>query len=79
MAEAALRNEKYRIFTMDLTNEELSHIETCRNGILGASAAGTLFGILCGKIALGSSMFAPILVKPLLIASITKIVYLFIV
>lgn len=48
-----LSKEKLRIFTIDLSKEELEQISLCRNGILGASGLGAIFGLFCGKIALG--------------------------
>ena len=50
-----LAQEKYKLFTMDLTAEELGQIKLCRNGILSACGLGALFGIYGGKFALGST------------------------
>lgn len=48
-----LTKEKFRLFTMDLTSEELDQISNCRKGILGTTALGALFGVFGGRIALG--------------------------
>lgn len=67
-----LLNEKWRIFSMPLTNAELGHISTCRKGILGAGTAGSCFGFFCGRIALGPST-ANLIVKALVMGSKKRI------
>lgn len=64
-----LSQEKFRIFTMPLSQEELDQIKDCRHGIIGASSLGTLFGVFCGKIALGPAP-ASIFLKSLVIGGI---------
>ena len=51
--DTVLSAEKFRLITMDLTEEELNQISMCRRGILGASGIGAVFGLFGGKIALG--------------------------
>ena len=48
-----LSREKFRLFTMKLTAEELEQLSLCRRGILGAIGLGGLFGLFGGKIAIG--------------------------
>lgn len=48
-----LSREKFQLFTMNLTSEELEQISFCRRGILGASSLGAIFGVFGGKVALG--------------------------
>lgn len=48
-----LSREKFQLFTMKLTIEELEQILHCRRGILGASSLGAIFGVFGGKVALG--------------------------
>ena len=48
-----LSREKFQLFTMKLTAEELEQISLCRKGILGASSLGAIFGVFGGKVALG--------------------------
>ncbi len=63
-----LLNEKRRIFSIPLTDEELAQIATCRTGILSAVAAGSGFGFFCGRMALGHA-YANVLVKALVLGS----------
>lgn len=53
--EEILSKEKFRIFSMNLTAEELEKISNCRRGIIGASGLGGLFGFFGGRVALGSA------------------------
>jgi hypothetical protein len=48
-----LSREKFQLFTMNLTAEELDQISLCRRGILGATSLGAIFGVFGGKVALG--------------------------
>lgn len=48
-----LSREKFQLFTMNLSSEELEQISLCRKGILGASALGAILGSFGGKVALG--------------------------
>ena len=48
-----LSREKFRLFTMKLTSEELEQLSHCRRGILGATGLGGLFGVFGGKMAIG--------------------------
>lgn len=48
-----LSREKFRLFTMKLTSEELEQLSLCRRGILGAMGLGGLFGVFGGKMAIG--------------------------
>lgn len=51
--DEVLSKEKFRLFTMKLSSEELDQISTCRQGILTATGLGGLFGLFGGKVALG--------------------------
>ena len=53
---------------MPLTDAELAQISTCRQGISGAVVAGSVFGVFCGRMALGPGS-ANFLVKALVIGS----------
>lgn len=48
-----LSREKFLLFTMKLTAEELEQLSLCRRGILGAMGIGGLFGVFGGKMAIG--------------------------
>jgi hypothetical protein len=48
-----LSREKFQLFTMNLTAEELDQISLCRRGILCATSLGAIFGVFGGKVALG--------------------------
>lgn len=62
-----LAREKLRIFTMDLTDEELALVSRCRTGIIVASVAGGAFGIVGGRAALGSTP-SPFIIRALVLS-----------
>ena len=64
--DEVLSREKFRLFTMKLTSEELEQISTCRRGILGAVGLGSLFGLFGGKMALGPAPTSILLKSSLL-------------
>lgn len=64
-----LTKEKFRLFTMNLTSEELEQISKCRRGIFGASSLGAVFGVFGGRIALGPTP-ASFLLKSIVIGGI---------
>lgn len=66
-----LSREKLKLFTMNLTSDELEQISLCRRGILGCSGLGAIFGVFGGKIALGSAP-ASILLKSIVMVGKTS-------
>lgn len=53
MSATLLSAEKWRIFTMRLSDEEIEQISLCRKGILVAVTLGSAFGLFCGRMAAG--------------------------
>lgn len=66
-----LNKEKFQLFRINLTSEELDQISLCRRGILGASGIGAIFGFFGGRIALGP-VPSSIIIKSVVITGILK-------